>query len=381
MPHGNTVDSMDTDELPVFWNDDCLDYRMPDGAYYLASHELVAVDEPHPDRPERLTNIRHILTEVLGDELSWRIADTATADELCSVHAPTYIRDLTTEYRDSPGRVTVDTRVNEAMLRAARAAAGCALEAAHKAVASQTATYSLARPSGHHAQPTTADGFCLFNNIAIAAQTVLETTDIDRIAIIDWDVHHGNGTQEIFYDRDDVLVLNLHNYHGAWNDETHPQTGKLTEHGSGGGRGFNVNVPLPLGTGNNGYRLAFTEIVEPVVAAFDPDLILVSAGQDAGVLDPQGRNIVTKPGFKSMGRAVGALADDLAGGRLTIVQEGGYQLSHLPFATLGVIEGVLDIETDVTDPFSMWPEDDERIARAVSAAKSVHEAHWPTLSE
>lgn len=209
---------------------------MPDGAYYMSPHKLVAVDESHPDRTEPLTNIRHIFLEVISDEIGWRGANPATEDDLRSVHNRDYVRKLYDEYSGSPGRVNVDTRVDEAMLRAVRAAAGCAMAAASEAVSAESPTYSLTRPSWHHAQPDTADGYCLFNNLAIATETVLETTDVKRVAVVDWDVHHGNGTQEVFYGRDDVLVFNLHNHHGAWNEETHPQTGGATNKGRARGR-------------------------------------------------------------------------------------------------------------------------------------------------
>ena len=186
--------------------------------------------------------------------------------------------------------------------------------------------YALVRPPGHHAQPATTDGYCLFANTAIAAEAA-RRRGVERVAIIDWDVHHGNGTQECFYGRADVLAISLHMPHGSWS-EAHPQTGSYLEVGIGPGAGCNVNIELPYGSGDAAYLAAMEQVVAPVVDAFHPDLVMVAAGQDASQFDPNGRQCVSMAGFRGMGAIARALADRHSDGRLVLVQEGGYGRSY-----------------------------------------------------
>jgi acetoin utilization deacetylase AcuC-like enzyme len=364
--------------LAVLWDDACLAYRPPDGAYYLESSDLLAVDEPHPERPERLENIRAIVERCLDEYVDWVSVAAADTDQLAAVHQRSYIEQLDATYADEPGYVTGATWVDERMLRAARLAAGAAIQAAERAVTDpDTVPYALVRPGGHHAQPACADGYCLFNNVSLAAEHARRRPEIDRVAIVDWDVHHGNGTQEIFYDRDDVLTLSIHDDHGPWDPVTHPQTGQPAEHGAGDGEGYNVNVPLPGATGDRGYERVFERVVEPIVADFDPDVVIVCAGQDPGIIDPQGRNVVTKAGFKAMARRVAALADEHAAGRYALMQAGGYQLSHLPYATLGVLEGAIGVDTGVDDPYAGWNEQVSCLERTLDSVVDHYAPYWP----
>jgi acetoin utilization deacetylase AcuC-like enzyme len=174
-----------------------------------------------------------------------------------------------------------------------------------------------------------------------------------------------------------VLVVSVHNDHWSWDPEAHPQTGDLAEDGRGDGTGYTLNAPLPPGTGDQGYAELFERVVEPAVTAFDPDLLLVSAGQDGGTVDPLGRNVLTKDGFRRLGRRVRELADDAAEGRLGLVQEGGYQISHLAYATLGVAEGVLGTDTGVEDPMAWMDEDLDSARRAIDRIADYHGRHRP----
>jgi acetoin utilization deacetylase AcuC-like enzyme len=369
----------ETSALTVFWDDRCLEHEPPDGEFEAAWTGRLAVKEPHPDRPERIRNIRHIIEQTIADRVTFAAVTPATRSQLERVHESAYIDEFRAFCDAGGGRMTADTGANEASFSAARHAAGAAAQAAVHAVERglTDVPYALVRPSGHHAQPAQADGFCFFNNVAVAAEHALATTETRRVAIIDWDVHHGNGTQECFYDRDDVLVVGIHNDHWSWDPEAHPQTGDVDEVGRGAGEGYTLNVPLPPGTGDEGYGYVFDRIVEPVVTAFDPDLVLVSAGQDGGTVDPLGRNVLTKDGFERLGRRVRELAATTAEGRLALVQEGGYQLSHLAYATLGVLEGVLDHETGIDDPMAWMDEDLDSARRAVDDIADFHSAYWP----
>ena len=364
--------------LSVYYDDVFLDHDPPGGGFVLPAHDWLAVEEPHPDRPARIRNIVHAISEAFPDTLRWESVDPATREQLQRVHDPDYLD----AFEDAtPGdRLTPETGVGEGTVEAARHAAGAAVAAAERALDSDPdeVVYAPVRPSGHHAQPTTADGFCYLNNVAVAAAHALATGRAERVAVVDWDVHHGNGTQEAFYGRDDVLVLSLHNDFGSWGPH-HPQSGGVEESGSSDGEGYTVNVPLPPGTGDSGYAHAFDEVVDPVVDEYDPDLLLVSAGQDPGFLDPMGRNVVTTAGFEDLGRRVRALADEHADGALALIQEGGYQQSHLAFATVGALTGALGVDTAVGEPFFPLPEHLPPVERWVEEARLAHAEHWSGL--
>jgi len=365
-------------DLRVYYDDAALAHVAPRGEFDMPSSGRLAVAEPHPDRRERIENIVAILRSELGAAATWTDIGPATRAQLERVHAPAYVDEVREWAADGGGRLTPETGGNAETYRAALTAAGGAVGAAERAVdADSEVPYALVRPSGHHAQSAQADGFCFFNNVAVAAADLLATDRADRVAVLDWDVHHANGTQEIFYDRDDVLVVSLHNDHDSWSEETHPQACDLTERGTGEGAGYTVNVPLPPGAGDDGYGYAVEELVEPVVAAYDPDAVLVSAGQDPGTMDPLGRNTVTKSGFESLGSHARRLADAHADGSLAFVQEGGYHLSHLAYATLGVLEGAIGVDTGVTDPFAYVSGDTPSTRRAVDEAVAAHSDHWP----
>lgn len=366
---------MSQNTLAVFFDDRFTDHEHPPGAYKYASDDLLAEDEPHPERPVRVRNIRRAIERELDDVTTWPTVSPATRDQLERVHSPDYLDELVALSAE-PGskRITETTTISEGTYEIARYAAGATVGAATHALDTDEVGYALVRPPGHHAQPTMADGFCYLNNVGVAAEEALTRPDVERVAVVDWDVHPGNGTQECFYDRDDVLVVSLHNDFGVWGPN-HPQTNGLEEQGTGSGEGYSVNVPLPPGTGDAGYAFAFEELVEPIVEEFAPDLLLVSAGQDPGQLDPLGRNLVTKGGFADLGRRVRTLAEG-AGADLALVQEGGYQQSHLAYATLGALEGAIGYETGIDDPMDMLDEYEPPAREWVAEAVDAYAPYW-----
>lgn len=366
-------------DLRVYYDDAALAHVPPDGEFDLPWTGRLAVSQQHPDRRERVENVVSMLRSELDDATTWAAVEPATRAQLTRVHDPSYVDEIREWAADGGGRLSPETGGNAETYRAAVTAAGGAIGAANYAVDAglPAVPYALVRPSGHHAQPAQSDGYCVFNNVAVAAEELLATGRVDSVAVLDWDVHHANGTQAAFYDRDDVLVVSLHGNHDSWDADTHPQSCDRTEQGTGDGEGYTVNVPLPAGTGDDGYRYAMDNVVEPVLADYAPDALLVSAGQDPGTMDPLGRNTVTKDGFESLGAKARVFAEDHADGSLAVVQEGGYHITHLAYATLGVLEGALDRETGVEDPFEWMPGDTESATQAVDDAVSAHVDYWP----
>jgi len=286
----------------------------------------------HPERPARL---EAILAALSGDEWEEHLRrlepEGVDPHLLRAVHAGRYIEAVQALAGNGGGRLDPDTVVSPASYDVGLLAAGGAVAAVREAIATSAPAFALVRPPGHHARPGGGMGFCLFNNAACAAEAA-RSLGRRRVFILDWDVHHGNGTQEIFYRRGDVLFCSLHQ------ERWYPGTGEIEETGEGEGAGFTVNLPLPAGTGDQGYRHAFEEVVLPLLQAFIPDILIISAGYDAHHADPLGGMLLTAPGFASLTRLV--LAHHA--GPVAAVLEGGYDLTALSrsaAATLRILAG------------------------------------------
>jgi acetoin utilization deacetylase AcuC-like enzyme len=276
----------------------------------LISHPALAQlhpTEPHVEVRERLL--------VLLDAFEVVEGSPASREQVERVHTPAYLDRL--EAIEVPTLLDPDTVASETSYEAALLAAGCTLGAVDRG------GFALVRPPGHHAPPGRAMGFCLVDNVAVAARYAQAELGIERVAIVDWDVHHGNGTQDIFWDDDSVLFVSLHQW------PFYPGTG-----GPGEENETTVNVPLPAGSGDEEYLRAFTERVEPAVRAFEPELVLVSAGFDAHVDDPLAGMRVTRDGFRELARRSAALAP-----RVAAVLEGGYDPRTLPSLVEAAREG------------------------------------------
>jgi len=287
----------------------------------------------HPERPERLLSVDRALHEWRGSPLERISARLAEEDEIRLAHTDDLYERISRTQHMTHARIDADTTTCERSFEIALLAAGGVLELSDAvATGSCRNGFAFVRPPGHHATSGQAMGFCLFNNVAIAARHLQRRHGYERIAIIDWDLHHGNGTEAIFYDDPSVLYVSLHQY------PSYPGTGAVTDTGRGSGLGFNVNVPFGAGVGDEGYVRALEEVVAPVLRQFAPQFLLVSAGFDCHWRDPLGGMQVTEQGFVGMSRVLLQVADDVADGRLVAVLEGGYDLD----AMRGGTEAVLD---------------------------------------
>jgi acetoin utilization deacetylase AcuC-like enzyme len=362
--------------LDVFWHDDALLHDTGSGLFEQPPSPLLAEPELHPENAVRILNMKAILERgPLAEHVRWHEGRHANTDELELVHDPAYVEILRAFCADGGGVLTWSTPVSQHSWEAALAAAGTTLAAAEAVLEGKAkVAYALVRPPGHHAQPARADGYCLFSNLALAAERA-RRSGIERVAILDWDVHHGNGTQECFYDRSDVLTVSLHMRHGAWG-ANHPQTGAPDELGRGDGEGFNVNVELPPGTGDRGYLQALEDVVAPIVDGFEPELLLVACGQDANQFDPNGRQCVTMEGFRRLGEAARDLAERHCGGRIVLAQEGGYARTYSAFCLHATLAGVLGVDSGLEDPCAYLPEDPAHADRQLAGVRAALSAYW-----
>jgi acetoin utilization deacetylase AcuC-like enzyme len=364
--------------VDVFWHDDALLHDTGRGVFDREREAFVEIPELHPENAERVQNMRSVLQRAPGElaaALRWRAGRRAERDELEWLHEPSYIDEIEAFCAAGGGFVTQSTMLVRRSFDAARAAAGTALAAVAALLDGEAEhAFALVRPPGHHAQPARADGYCIFSNAALAAE-LARRRGVERVAVLDWDVHHGNGTQECFYDRADVLTISLHMRHGSWGP-SHPQSGAPDEVGRGDGEGFNVNVELPLGTGDGGYLLAIEEVVRPIVDAYRPGLLVVAVGQDANQYDPNGRQSVTMAGFRALGGLARALADAHCDGRMVLVQEGGYAFTYSAYCLHATLAGVLGLEQVLADPLAFLPDDPGAARPALARVREALAPFW-----
>jgi len=299
--------------------------------YLLHSHVT------HPERKERLEYINKALEDKIPMDKVEKIDPApAEVDDIALVHDRPYIESIEEACRSGREFLDLDTYIVPESYRVALLSAGGALTGLRTVMENGEGRlkkcFTFNRPPGHHAEKNRAMGFCLFNNVAVAAAAAKRDYGLKRVAIVDWDVHHGNGTQHAFEDDPEVLVISTHQ------SPAYPGTGRVEDTGRGRGEGFNVNIPLPAGTGDTEYKLAFDSIITPILDQYKPELLLISAGQDAFHRDPLAGMSLSENGYYYMADQLSRAAERLSGGKMVLCLEGGYHLE----GQAGVIVQVLN---------------------------------------
>ncbi len=321
----------------------------------------------HPERPERLSRILDVLELAPISGTERRTPRLATGEEIAAVHTPRlreYLRGLRGRHAD----IDQDTMTSPDSYDAAVLAAGAAVQAVEEVWAGRARNaFALVRPPGHHAEPAQSMGFCLFNNVAIAAEAA-RRQGAERVLILDWDVHHGNGTQAAFWSRRDVLYMSVHQY------PYYPETGAPFDVGEGPGAGYTINCGIPGGSTDADYGAIFQDLFLPVAQAYKPDVVLVSAGFDAHRKDPIGGMVLTERGFAAMCTAIKDLAESVCGGRLVLMLEGGYSLGGLSQSVHACVEVLAEGTKD------SFPEGVSRdAAAALQRSREALKPYWSIL--
>lgn len=328
----------------------------------VSKHPLPFVEAvDHPSNPRLVERTMRLLGLTgLQDELVRIPGQRAAEDDLLVYHTEWYLDHVRSICESGGGDAGTGAPVSDGSYEVAMHSTGGVKSAVDAVMSDQVRQcYALVRPPGHHAMAEKGMGFCVFANVVAAAHHARRAYGLERVLILDWDVHHGNGTQDAFYDDPNVLFISLHQ--DRWFP---PQFGWVDQSGTGDGVGYTVNIPLPGGSGNAAYTAAFEELVTPVVEQFNPELIIVSAGQDASAQDPLARMVVTTDGFRMMTRTMQSLADTVCDGRLVLAQEGGYSEPYAPYCTMAIFEELLGRRTGIEEPL-----DHDRVLQ------------WPPISE
>lgn len=324
-----------------FWHD------TGNGALFMPPGGYIETDI-HSENPATKRRFKNLLERSgLMQKLTQISPRSATLEEVKFYHSESYINKVKELSAIGFGDAGELALVGKGSYEIALLSAGGAITAVESVVEGKVDNaYALTRPPGHHAEAELGMGFCLFNNIAIAAKYARNVLGLKKVMILDWDVHHGNGTESAFYDDPNVLFISLHQ------ERLYPAgRGKAEDTGRGEGVGMNVNIPLPAGTGNAGYMYALEEIVGPITEQFTPELILISAGQDPGMFDPLARMMINMEGFRKMARFMMNIAEKYCDGKLVACHEGGYSAPYVPFCSLAIVEEMSGHRTDVEDPF------------------------------
>lgn len=332
-----------------YWDERCFWHGGGNYAMTLPVGGLVQPGDGLPENPETKRRLLNLLRVTgLENDLVMTSAPAATRRDLDRVHGTSYLDDFKSMSDAGGGELGLRTPFGQGGFEIASLSAGLA-KAAVEAVLRGTHknAYALSRPPGHHCLPDWPNGFCLLNNIAIALEAARAARLVERVVVLDWDVHHGNGTEEIYYKRADTLAISIHQ------DRNYPlDTGGPERRGDSRGLGYNINVPLPPGTGHKGYLLAMERIVLPAIERFRPELIVVACGYDASGIDPLSRMLATADTFWAMTAQIKAAAANLCKGRLVMVHEGGYSEVYVPFCGHAVLEVLSGSAIHAPDPLT-----------------------------
>lgn len=302
----------------------------------------------HVENPETKRRFRNLL-EVSGllKQLTMIEPREATEEEVLRFHTKDYFEKIRSYNELYAAETGVITPMGRGSFEIAKLAAGGVIEAVDAVMDGKVDNaYALVRPIGHHAISDMGMGFCIFNNGVIAAKHAREIRNVQRVAFVDWDVHHGNGTQAAFWEDPNCLTISIHQ-----DNCFPPDSGHIHERGAGPGEGYNLNIPLPAGSGVGAYEATFERVVMPALRAYKPDLIIVPSGFDAGAWDPLGRQMMTSEGYRSLTKKLMAVAEEVCDGRIVMCHEGGYCGSTVPFFGLAVMETLSGIDTKTEDPF------------------------------
>ena len=300
-----------------------------------------------PENPETKRRLKNLM-DVSGllAELDCRSAAPATTEDLARVHPVDFLTKFKAASDAGGGELGLRTPFGRGGYEIAALSAGLTIHSLAAVMQGEVKNaYSLSRPPGHHCLPDWPNGFCLLANIAVAVEAAIANGHGERFVVLDWDVHHGNGTEHIFYGRDDVLTISIHQ------DKNYPpDTGDIGARGEGAGLGYNINMPLPAGCGDATYLYVMDTIVAPAIRRFNPDGIIVACGFDASPFDPLAHMLVTVDGFRQMTRKVMELAAELCDDKLLLVHEGGYSEAYVPFCGHAVIAEMAGSAINTGDP-------------------------------
>jgi len=328
----------------------------------------------HPEGPERLLVIDGMLSEFpLKEQLTDIPPRDAAFEELAWIHDENYIRRIEQTRESKFTVLDPDTSATSDSYAAAIRAAGGTMEAAAAVLSGRfPAAFAFVRPPGHHAEAGRAMGFCLFNNVAVAAAYALRRHDLKRVLIVDWDVHHGNGTMHSFYNSDGVLYFSVHQY------PHYPGTGRIDEIGRGAGQGYTVNVPLHGGQGDEEYLFVFREILVPVAREYNPELILVSAGFDTHRNDPLASMGVSSSGYGLLTAVLQDLAEKCCPGRIAFTLEGGYDHTALSEGVADVLQTLINGRLAYSESMDGVGDETRQVTEEV---RRVLSPHWKSFQE
>jgi acetoin utilization deacetylase AcuC-like enzyme len=336
----------------------------------------------HIENADGKRRIRNLI-EVSGliDHLVQLKPRPATEDEIARLHTREYVDRIKKASSEMGGDAGELTPFGPGSYEIALLAAGGCMTAVEAVLDGKVDNaYALVRPPGHHAEKDQGRGFCIFANIALAAAHARQARGLSRVAIVDWDVHHGNGTEHAFYEDPTVLTISIHQ-----DNNYPPSSGAIGDTGAGAGDGYNINVPLPAGSGVGAYVATFDRVVAPALRAFRPELILVASGLDASAMDPLASMMMTSDGYRRLTQVMLAVARDVCGGRLVVCHEGGYSPAYVPYCGLAIVEEMAGVRTGLEDPLlgllagfggqELQPHQDAVIQEAATLATALGTRH------